>query len=839
MKYFKQALLGLISLGFLGLIVGVIGFMTLISYYSKDLPDHETLKDYSPSVVTRLYAGDGRLLAEFAQQKRVFVPIEAIPDQVKHAFIAAEDKNFYSHNGLDYIAIGRAVLRNFKNLAQGRRPEGASTITQQVAKNFLLTNEVSLDRKLKEAILAVRMEKALSKEQLLELYLNEIYLGAGTYGVAAAGLHYFGKSLDELDIHEIAYLAALPKAPNNYHPIRRPEAATVRRNWVIGRMAEDGYIAPSQAEIARLKPLSVDMKATKNAVRGSYFAEEVRRELQDRYGDDGLYQSGLAVRTSLDPKLQEIAEQVLQKGLMSYDKRHGWRGALGRIDNVTGWKEGLANFPVPEGKLNDWHLAVVLDVSKDTALIGLDDGSQGQIKREDMKWARESLNDGHDLGAYVARISQVVERGDIIVVEPMDEDGVFKLQQIPVIQGALIAMDPFTGRVLAMQGGWKQGSSEFNRATQAKRQPGSAFKPFVYLAALDHGFTPATLVVDAPFEIEDKPGSTWSPSNYTDEFYGPTPIRVGLEKSKNLMTVRLAHYIGMDVISDYAEKFGVADHMQPLLANSLGAGETTLFDMTAAYAVFVNGGKKVQPTFVDRIQNRWGKTIFKHDDRECKNCGDMIKWVEQNVPNVPNNQEQIADPRTAYQIVSMLEGVVQRGTGVRIRSLGRPLAGKTGTTNESRDAWFIGFSPDLVVGVYTGFDVPKSLGDKETGSSVAVPIFKDFMELALEGKPAIPFRVPAGVRHVQINAENGTRANIGAKRTIWEAFVAGTEPGENVYVLDETGINTLPASALESPEYYGDMFYQDYLRSLDAPSNVYKPSEPARNTISSGTGGIY
>lgn len=840
MKYFKQALLGLISLGFLGLIAAVIGATMIIGYYSQDLPDHETLKDYTPSVVTRLYAGDGRLLAEFAQQKRVFVPIEAIPEPVKNAFIAAEDKNFYSHDGVDYKAVLRAVIRNVQNLSSGRRPEGASTITQQVAKNFLLTNEVSLERKLKEAILAHRMEKALTKDQLLELYLNEIYLGAGTYGVAAAGLHYFGKSLEELETHEIAYLAALPKAPNNYHPIRRTEAATIRRNWVLGQMQANGFIPNIEEATAKAEPLKVIEKARSNAVRGSYFAEEVRRELLDRYGEAGLYQSGLSVRTSLDPVLQKKAEDVLRKGLMAYDKRHGWRGKYGTLEDLENWAEVLQKAPKPEGLIDGWHVAVVLSADKNSAKLGIDDGSQGTLRLKDMKWARASLNNGYDVGAAVTSVSRKLKKGDVVLVEKLKEDGFYKLQQIPKIQGALIAMDPYTGRVLAMQGGWRQDSSEFNRATQAKRQPGSAFKPFVYLAALDKGFTPATLVVDAPFEIEDKPGSTWSPSNYTDEFYGPTPIRVGLEKSKNLMTVRLAHFLGMDVVSEYAEKFGITDNMAPLLANSLGADETTLFDMTAAYAVFVNGGKKITPTFVDRIQDRWGSTVFKHDSRACENCGDKIKWVAQDVPLVPDTKEQIADPRTAYQIASMLEGVVQRGTGVRIRSLGIPLAGKTGTTNDSKDAWFIGFSPGLVVGVYAGFDTPRSLGKKETGSSVAVPIFKDFMETALKDEPAIPFRVPPGIRQVKVNAETGTRARPGDSRTIWEAFIAGTEPTDDITVLDETGINIMPASFIESPDYYGDVFYQNYTQNSDEAGDVYRVPQRRRNrSVSTGTGGLY
>ena len=711
MKYLWYTFLGLFSLGFLGIVAVLILFVSVVGMYSEDLPDYKQLQDYKPAIVTRLYAGNGKLMNEFAREKRVFISSNAIPDHVKHAFIAAEDQNFYAHPGIDLMAILRASFVNVKNLAQGRRLIGASTITQQVAKNFLLTNERKLERKIREAILAVRMERVLSKDQLLELYLNEIYFGARSYGVAAAALSYFQKSLEELTIAEAAYLAALPKAPNNYHPVRKRDAAIARRNWVIERMVKDEYITTAQAELAKLDPLKTKAKDQDEIVNSPYFGEEVRRELIERYGEKSLYGGGLAVRTSIDPKLQKIAVDSLREGLMAYDQRHGYRGAYKTIEGFQDWKKRLSDLPKPEGLLSDWDLALVMEVKDDKAMIGFAKEPKGFIMLKNLEWARESLQDGYALGSEITKPSQVVSKGDVVIVEAVDgEKNSYKLKQIPRVQGGLIALDPRTGRILAMQGGWKYGSSEFNRATQAKRQPGSAFKPFVYMAALDHGFTPATLVLDAPFVIEDRPGHFWKPSNYSGKFYGPTPIRIGMEKSKNLMTVRLADHLGMDIVSDYAHRFGITDNMPKHLANSLGAGETTLLKMTAAYGMIVNGGKEITPTFIDRVQNRYGKTIFRHDERSCVDCGQLIRWERQDTPSVNDTREQIVDPRSSYQMVSIMEGVVQRGTGVKIKSLNRPIAGKTGTTNKSKDAWFIGFSPDLVVGVYIGFDEPKSLG---------------------------------------------------------------------------------------------------------------------------------
>lgn len=796
MRFLWYSILAVISIGLLGLTAGVAGVVYVISYYGQDLPDYTTLKDYKPPVVTRIYAGDGRLMEEYAEQKRVFVPIETMPAIVKQAFIAAEDKNFYSHEGVDPVAITRAAISNVKHMGSGRRPEGASTITQQLAKNFLLTNEVSYERKIKEAILAFRMERAMSKDRLLELYLNEIYLGIRSYGVAAAALNYFNKSLEELRIDEAAFLASLPKAPNNYHPVRNHDAALARRNWVIGRLKDDGYITKQEMIEARTFPLEMIRRDKTNIVSAPYFSEEVRRFLMEQYGENNVYGGGLAVRTTIDPVLQDVAQKTLRDGLVDYDRRHGWRGSLGNIPVTENWQLDLNTFKDPEGKRAIWETALVLNVTNEEAEIGFRDGSSDELLLKYLSWARPNLG-GAKIGPPVTSVKKVLKKGDVIFVVKTKADGkdVWGLRQIPAINGAIMALDPHTGRILAMQGGWSYEISEYNRATQAWRQPGSAFKPFVYLAALDKGFTPATLVLDAPIVIDQGPGlKKWRPSNYSKEYYGPTPIRVGIEKSRNLMTVRLASFVGMPTISEYAKRFGIVEDMPHLLAHALGAKETTLMRLTSAYGQFVNGGKKITPTFVDRIQDRRGKTIYAHDSRKCEGCGKIIQWKNQDTPSIPDGRAQIADPRKAYQIVSMMQGVIKRGTGVRIGlATKRPLAGKTGTTNESRDAWFIGFSPDLVVGIYTGFDEPTPLGKGETAASISVPIFRDFILEALKDKPAKPFRVPQGVRHVRINAETGARANPADEKVIWEAFLTGTEPTDKMYILDGKGISLIPS----------------------------------------------
>jgi penicillin-binding protein 1A len=759
-------------------------------HFGKGLPEYEQLADYQPPVATRVHAGDGRLMAEFAREKRVFVPIDAMPKLVIKAFLSAEDKRFYTHPGIDVAGILRAMITNVRYIGSKRRPIGASTITQQVAKNFLLTNEVSIARKAKEIILALRIERALPKDRILELYLNEIYLGFGSYGVAAAALNYFNKSLDDLTPGEAAFLAGLPKAPNNYNPVRHPDAARTRRDYVLARMAEDGYIPEAVARAEMQAAIAVRPPAEADVARAEYFVEEVRRELIDRYGEKGLYGGGLSVRTTLDSRLQRIAERALRDGLSDYDRRHGYRGPLGRMDAGTDWRKALASVPFP-GDVPEWRIAVVLALGDAAAEVGLRDGTAGTIPLAELAWARR-VDDKGRRGPPVKTPGDALAVGDVVAVEAVSANGkgeayppgTFALRQVPQIGGAIVALDPHTGRIYAMSGGFSAELSEFNRATQAKRQPGSAFKPFVYLAALDKGFTPSSMVLDAPFVIDQGAGQgRWRPANYSNEFYGPSPLRLGIEKSRNLMTVRLAQNIGMETVAEYAERFGIVDRLPRMLSMSLGSGETTLMRLTAAYGMLVNGGKKIVPTLIDRIQDRNGKTVFRHDGRACAACREA-PWDAEAAPQLPDTRPTVADPRTAYQIVSMLEGVVQRGTGRRIAEIDKPLAGKTGTTNDSRDAWFVGFAPDLVVGVFTGFDTPTPLGRHETGSSVAAPIFKSFMEEALKDRPAIPFRIPPGLSLVRVDASTGKPAVAGSKAVILEAFLPGTVPSGTAEVLD-------------------------------------------------------
>ncbi len=788
----------LTTIGMLLILAVLCGMGGVFVFYKfgQDLPDYRQLATYEPPVMTRVHAGDGRLLAEYAVEKRVFVPIAAMPKKVIQAFLAAEDKNFYSHAGIDPIGVARAVVVNLKNVGSERRLVGASTITQQVAKNFLLTNEVSWRRKVKEAILALRIERAFPKDRILELYLNEIYLGFGSYGVAAAALNYFNRSLDELSVAEMAFLAALPKAPNNYNPIRRPDAARGRRDWVIGRMLEDGQITPDEAAKARATPLLIAKRDDTEYVTAGYFAEEVRRELESRYGEQQLYKGGLSVRTTIDPKLQAMADKALRDGLRAYDRRHGYRGAftrLGpelRLDTSPDWQRALAKVERPKG-LEEWSLAVVLGTDKAFAYVGVEDGKQGRIPLAELTWAREAIED-QKRGTKVTKPADVLTRGDVIAVSPAtsgDKDkpypaDFYGLRQVPAINGGLIALDPHTGRVLAMSGGYSIELSQFNRATQARRQPGSAFKPFVYLAALDQGYTPSTLILDAPFVIDQGPGlPKWRPANYTKKFYGPSTMRLGIEKSRNLMTVRLAQTVGMDKVATYAKRFGIVDTMPETLSMALGAGETTLLRLTTAYAMLVNGGKRITPTLIDRIQDRNGRTVFRHDTRECAHCR-APSWTRQPPPQLPDTRDQITNPGSAYQIVAMLKGVVERGTGRRIAAVGKPLAGKTGTTNDERDTWFMGFSPDLAVGVFCGMDTPIPLGRRETGSSVAAPVFRDFMAAALKDKPSIPFRIPPNIHLVRVDARTGQLAGNGTSNVILEAFKPGSVPSGESQVLE-------------------------------------------------------
>ncbi len=783
--------LGLIVAGLLILAAVLAGGGTYLFYhYGRDLPDHKQLAAYEPATVTRIHAGDGRLMAEYAVEKRVFVPLVALPQDVIDAFLAAEDKNFYQHFGVDLISVARAIIKNIGNLRGDRRLIGASTITQQVAKNFLLTNEMSLTRKIKEAILALRIERTFTKDRILELYLNEIYLGFGSYGVAAAALNYFNKSLDELTLAEMAYLAALPKAPNNYHPIYRNKAGVARRNWVISRMLEDGLITAAEASVASAKPLAVRSREATEMVEAGYFTEEVRRWLYERYGERGLYKGGLSVRTTLDPVMQATADKMLRRGLLAYDRRHGWRGPLSRMEVTTNWPGQLAKFEPPPSP-DSWRIALVLDVHLDGVEIGLADGQGGFVPLDELTWARQPVGE-RAVGPEVTQASDVLAQGDIVFVEPMAHGTgrIYGLRQVPEVGGALVAIDPHNGRVLAMSGGFNFAESQFNRVTQARRQPGSAFKPFVYLAALDSGFTPATTVLDAPFVVDQGAElGKWKPENYSQKFYGPSPLRLGLEKSRNVMTVRIAQTVGMDRVVDYARRFNINANLPPVPAMALGAGETTLLRLTAAYAMLVNGGRRIEPATIERIQDRNGKVIHRRDRRTCNACA-SLGWADQPPPRLPDKREQLADPRTTYQVVSMLEGVVQRGTGRSVREVGRPLAGKTGTTNEFRDAWFIGFTPDLAVGVYVGFDRPQTLGRRESGGKVAAPIFRDFMKKVLADTPAVPFRVPPGIRFVRVDPKTGVPAQPGTRNTIIEAFLADSKlPSQRQTVRQGNGVD--------------------------------------------------
>ena len=781
-------------------LVGAGGVVYVFYHFGRGLPDYHQLADYEPPVTSRVHAGDGRLLAEYAVEKRIFVPVNAMPRRIVQAMLSAEDKKFYRHWGIDFLGVVRAALTNLRNVGTERRLVGASTITQQVAKNFLLSNELSWERKIKEVILSFRMERVLSKDRLLELYLNQIYLGAGSYGAAAAALNYFDKSLDELTIAEAAYLAALPKAPNNYNPWRHPRAAKVRRDWVLDRMTLDGYISAEEAARAKVFPVAVRRRAAADVVQADYFAEEVRRELVARYGENALYKGGLSVRTTVDPRLQEMADRALRNGLETYDRRHGWRGPITRLDLDATWRTRLADVEPPPD-LGAWRLALVLEVTGDAATVGFANGGAGQIPTAELAWARPWLA-GQRVGRKVKRPADVLAAGDVVAVAEVTANaegelypiGTYGLRQIPAVDGAIVALDPHTGRVLAMSGGYDHARSQYNRVTQAWRQPGSAFKPFVYLAALDSGFTPVTLILDAPFVIDQGPGlPKWRPANYTNRFYGPSTMRLGVEKSRNLMTVRLAQTVGMEKVATITERFGVVDHLPRRLSMALGAGETTLMRLTTGYAMLVNGGRRITPTLIDRIQDRQGRTIFRHDDRACADCRATF-WTGQAVPAIADARERVTDPGSAYQLVSMLEGVIERGTGRRVRTVGRPIAGKTGTTNDSFDAWFIGFSPDLAIGVFVGFDGPQSLGPRETGSSVAAPIFRDFAAAALAEAAAVPFRVPPGIRLVRVKAGTGEPALPGDDDVILEAFKPGSQPDASRHVLEGLSADGAPAT---------------------------------------------
>jgi penicillin-binding protein 1A len=840
-------------LGVSVLVVAAAGAGVAYYYYSRDLPSYQQLADYHPPIITRVHASDGRLLAEYATEKRVFVPVKEIPPRVIHAFLAAEDHNFFDHSGIDPLAMLRAGATDVARVFTHKRPVGASTITQQVAKNFLVGNELSYQRKIKEALVALEMDKALGKERILELYLNQIYLGGHAYGVAEAALQYFDKSLDELTVGEAALLATLPKAPNEYNPERHPAQAKPRRDWVIGEMVHDGLLSPEDGARAEAEPIVIKHRDDTEEVTAAYFAEEVRRQLSAQYGDKALYESGLSVRTSLDPQLQVIADRSLRSGLVAYDRRHGYRGPVEHLALAGEWRPRLMGVSPPAGMADaGWSLGVVLAVNADGVGIGLADGTRGVIPFEEMRWARR-VEDEDRLGPVPRHPGDVLSQGDVVLVEPLPNPPAgskelrYTLRQIPAVSGALVALDPHNGRVLALSGGFSFAMSQFDRATQANRQIGSAIKPFVYLTAMDHGFTPSSVLMDAPLEVDQGPGMPkWRPSNYTHQFYGPLTLRVGVEQSRNLITARLGVTLGIEPVGQTIERFGIMDHMPRVYSMVLGAGETTPLKLTTAYAMLVNGGKKITPTLIDRVQDRNGVTIFRADQRVCERCSN-VDWAQQPPPSLADNREEVADPRSAYQIVSILQGVIDRGTGHIIASLGRPLAGKTGTTNDSNDTWFVGFSPDLVCGVFVGYDQPASLGKHEVGGTVAAPVFRDFMAAALKDTPPTPFRIPAGIELVRVNAETGQLAQGGDKKIIYEAFKPGTEPngegpmmagGTRVSGDDEDAASMAPATdagdATATSDYGNPA-------AIGVPTPAAAPAAPTRprTAPSTGTGGLY
>nr|WP_174826055.1 PBP1A family penicillin-binding protein [Ruegeria arenilitoris] len=730
------------------LVIGAVFWM-----YGRDLPSHESLAQYKPPTISRIYSGEGQLIDEFAQERRLFTPSEEIPDLVKQAFISAEDKNFYTHQGYDPRGIIAAGVEAVKS--KGENVRGASTITQQVMKNFLLSGDRRAERKIKEIILATRLEDTLDKEQILELYMNEIFLGQNSYGVTAAAQTYFNKTLQELEPHEAATLAAMPKAPSDYHPVRQKERLLNRRNYVLREMRQNGYIDQAtydvEVEMALRSVQNGDFESFRTALPPrDYFTDEIRRQLSEDFGEGEFFTGGFTVRASVDEEMQVEAAKALRTALQKYDRSRGkWRGTgevipEEKLADEAQWRDALAIMEIPRDVVlpTQWYPAVVLNVGEQSLTVGIENGpADGVIPRSDIKWMQ---------GDFAANF----KRGDVILVMA-GEEGQWSARQVPEVQGGFVAMDVNSGRVLAMQGGFSYQDSVFNRATQAQRQPGSSFKPFVYAAALDSGYSPATIVVDAPIEV-NTPQGLWRPKNSSNKFYGPTPLRTGIEQSRNLMTIRLAQEVTMPVVAGYAERFGVYDRMGAYLANSLGSEETTLYKMVAAYAMFANGGERVEPTLVDRIQDRSGKTIYRHDDRQCLDCNSA--WLEPDEsPTIETNRSQVMDAITAYQLTSMMKGVVDRGTASSVVNLPVPTAGKTGTTNESKDAWFIGFTSNIVAGCYIGYDRPRPMGRGAYGGTMCGPVFQSFMEKAVEKYGGGPFEVPEGGHFIKIDRFSGAR----------------------------------------------------------------------------------
>ncbi|MDR6264601.1 penicillin-binding protein 1A [Roseobacter sp. N2S] len=785
----------------IGAVLVVVAVGAIFWMYGRDLPDHQALASYEPATISRVYSGEGKVMDEFAHERRMFTPADEIPDIVKEAFVSAEDKHFYEHKGYDPQGIAKAV---FDKVVKGQRLRGASTITQQVMKNFLLDGSRDYERKIKEIILATRLEASLSKDQILELYLNEIFLGQNSYGVTAAADTYFGKNLEELTVAEAAYLAALPKAPSDYHPVRQKERAVGRRNYVLGQMRDNGYIDQAAYKLARDSDLRTVQSGEYASTRSErpprdYFTDEIRRQLSGDFGEDEFFGGGLSIRATMDPVLQKEAALSLRSGLEKYDRNLGiYRGPSGKIEaekltSEPAWREALSKVDIPRD-IEGWHPAVVLALSDSSARIGIegvDEDADGHfLSMKEFNW-RPVLGNGR-AGKKARTPSDLLAVGDVIHVRAItkDDDGSFvrwSLRQIPRIQGGFMAMDTNTGRVLAMQGGFSYQASVFNRATQATRQPGSSFKPFVYASALDSGYSPSTIIIDAPIEVQT-PQGLWRPKNASNKFYGPAPLRVGIERSRNLMTIRLAQDVGMNVVADYAERFGVYDDMGEFLANALGSQETTLFKMVAAYAMFANGGERVEPTLVDRVQDRWGKTIYRHDKRICEGC--KLAALEPGVsPQITSDRERVMDAVTAYQLTSMMRGVVERGTASGTVKLGVPVAGKTGTTNDAKDVWFIGFTPNIVAGCYMGYDRPRALGRGASGGGMCGPVFNSFMKKAIKLYGSSDFEVPPNTRFIKFDRFSGARLSPDATgpNVVAELFRMGEEPEYGVFSIIDGG----------------------------------------------------
>ena len=764
----------IIKIALISMTIGAITFLALFFFtlwkFSPQLPSYEKILNYKPNLSSRIYSSDGLLLKSFYLQERIYIPIDRIPSQLINAFISAEDKNFYSHPGIDIFAIFRAALTNIINISSNRRVVGASTITQQVVKNLLLTNEISYERKIKEILLAIRIENILSKKKILELYLNDIYLGFGSYGVGTASLNYFNKSVNDLDFHEIAYLASLPKAPNNYHPINNYNNAIERRNWVLDRMFQNGYIKKNTLNYKK-KPLKIYKRLDNNFYNADYYYEEIRKKLYNEYGKNKLYSEGLIIKTSIDTKLQNYADESLISGILSYDKNQGWRGAIEKVGKSQ-FLENKSLYDKINPFVTKWIPVQILKFNPKKYLVA-------------QNYKNKIFKIKLDIDENLWLKNKLFEKDEVIFVEKVNLN--YVVRQIPEVNGAIVVINPNNGDVLALSGGFSFKLSEFNRVTQAKRQPGSAFKPFVYMTALKEGYTPSTLILDAPYVVDQGPGlPKWKPANYTEEFYGLTTMRTGIEKSRNLMTVRLANKIGMSKIIKTVNDFGILDGIDEQLSMSLGSGVVSLLDITNAYGIIANGGLKIEPKIISSIQSKNGEILYNSNKKKCLNCKLDIMPKKIKLPDFIDKNEYSIDPKIAYQITSMMEGVIKRGTAKKLNEFNVPIAGKTGTTNKNKDAWFIGYTPNIVIGVYVGHDIPKSLGFKQTGSSVAVPIFKNFAKKIGINSKNIPFRVPSGMSFVRIDPSNGMPSI--KDNSILEPYILGSEPyNENIYILDNLG----------------------------------------------------